>query len=76
MKKSELDNLILKNIKQADQELLDINFLQDAIRTNNETLGLDNPDNLSNAHKSHVLKIMQLAMSQTLIDLGVVEVDQ
>lgn len=75
MKKSELENLIIKNIDKANKEIADEGYWDMAFEKNLKLLGNDNPNVAHHTFQLTTLKIMSKALTETLIDLKVVDID-
>lgn len=75
MKKSELEHLIIKNIDKANKEIADEGYWDIVFEKNLEILGSDNPNVAHQTFQLTTLKIMSKALTETLIDLKVVDVD-
>lgn len=75
MKKSELENLIIKNIDKANKEIANEGYWDMVFEKNLTILGSDNPNVTHQTFQLTTLKIMSKALTETLIDLKVVDVD-
>ncbi|HGW6169290.1 TPA: hypothetical protein ACNHS6_002298 [Enterococcus faecalis] len=75
MKKTELEQLVLDNIKKANKELFDEHYWDKTFAKNLEIMGTDNPNIVHNTYQATTLKIMSKALVDTLIDLDIIRVD-